>query len=180
MSTTTVAVALQMAATEELTATEQPNASSAAERRLTCNALNLSTTLTSTTVPKVDKAPIYRKHTFTSGVKITIDLTAAPGLKSPDSVTRAVDLTAAKLKHLLIRCGGSNNAAGVTIGEGALNPYPLFGAAKSVILKPGTVLGLGFNAVESSLPAVAAAVKEIDITPGASGDVVEIEMAFGT
>lgn len=180
MSTTNVSVSQLMSASEIFTATEQPNASSESDRTLKANSLNLSATLNSTSTPKVDKPPIYRKHTFLSGVKITIDLTAAPGLKSPDSASRAIDLTGAKLKHLQIRAGAGNNAAGVLVEPGSATPYSPFGATKSILVLPGEVVTHGFNGVESTKEAVDATHKLIDITPGATGDVFEIEMAFGT
>lgn len=180
MSTSYVTVAQQMSASEEFTAAEQPNSSSAAERTLKCNALNLSATLNSTSVPKVDKSPIYRKHTFISGVKITIDLTAAPGLKSPDSASRPIDLTGAKLKHIQMRAGTTNNAAGVLVEPGSATPYSPFGSSKSILVLPGEVVTHGFNGVESTKETVSSLLKLIDITPGASGDIFEIEMAFGT
>lgn len=180
MSITRVVVAQQMSASEEFTTAEQPNASSAAERTLSANAINLSATLNATSTPKVDKPAIYRKHTFVSGVKITIDLTAAPGLKSPDSATRAIDLTGAKLTHIQIRAGTGNNAAGVLVAFGSATPYSLFGPGGFVTLLPGEVCSHGFNGVASTKETVSASLKLIDITPGATGDVIEIEMAFGT
>lgn len=180
MSTTSVSINQIMTATEEFTTTEQPNASSASERQIKVNALNLSATLNATSTPKVDKPPIYRKHTFLSGVKITIDLTAAPGLKSPDSASRAIDLTGAKLKHIQLRAATTNNAAGVLVEPGSATPYSLFGTTKSILVLPGEVVTHGFNGVESTKETVSALLKLIDITPGATGDIIEIEMAFGT
>lgn len=180
MSNTTVTVAQTMTASEEFTTAEQPNATSAADRTLKCNSLNLSTTLSSTTTPKVDKPPVYRKITAPDTSIITVDLTAAPCLKTPDSASRAVDMTGAKLTHLQLRAGVGNNATGILIAPGAANPYPLLGTAKSIFLKPGQVLSLGYNAIASNLPAVSATVKNIDITPAAAGDILEIEMALGT
>lgn len=180
MSTSYVTVAQQMTMSEVLTTTEQPNSTSEADRTLKCNSLNQNATLGAASTPKVDKPPIYRKIVAPSTAIITVDLTAAPGLKSPDSVTRDVDLTGAKLKHLVLRAGSGNNVAGILIAPGAANPYPLFGAAKSILLLPGEEVVLAYNAVESQKPAVAAGVKNIDITPAATNDVLEIGMAFGT
>lgn len=180
MSNPTVSVNMQMSASEEFTTAEQPNANSAAERTLKANALNLSASLGSASTPKVDKPPVYRKITAPSTSIITVDLTAAPCLKSPDSASRAVDMTGAKVKHLQLRAAPTNNVAGILIAPGAANPYPLFGTAKSIIILPGEVIALGYNAVESQKPAVSGTVKNIDITPGATGDILEFEMALGT
>lgn len=181
MSTSYVTVNQQMSMSEILTLAEQPNSTSEADRTLKCTSLNQSATLGPTTTPKVDKPPIYRKiASFPGAALIQIDLTAAPGLKSPDSVTRAVDLTGAKLKHLVLRAGAANNSSGILIAPGSTNPYPLFGATKTILLLPGEEIVLAYNAVESQKPAVSGTVKYIDLTPSAAADVLEIGMAFGT
>lgn len=181
MSTTTASINIQMSASEELTTAEQPNATSAAERTLKCNALNYNASLSANSTPKVDISPIYRRCATGATALFTIDLTAAPGLKSPDSVTRSIDLTGKKLKHLMIKAGSANNAAGYLIAPGSANPYPLFGTAKSILLLPGEEIALACGAgVESQKAAVAAGVKNIDLTPGGTGDILEIAMAFGT
>lgn len=179
MSSTSASVSVQLSAQEEFTLAEQPYATQANDRTLRTGGLNLSTTLNGTSVPKVDKPPIYQKVTIPGGGSLTVDLTAAPGLSSPVAASRAVDLTGGKLKHYQLRAAGTNNASGVTVAPGGSDPYPLFGTAKSIIMGPGRLEAGGFNGVESDLPAVSATVKNITFT-GASGDVVEILMLFGT
>lgn len=180
MSNPAVSVSMLMSASEEFTTAEQPSATSAAERTLRVNSLNLSASLSSASTPKVDKPPVYRKITAPSTAIITVDLTAAPCLKSPDSASRAVDMTGAKVVHLQLKAASTNNAAGILIAPGAANPYPLFGAAKSILIFPGEVIALGYAAVASVKPAVAAGVKNIDITPGATGDILDLEIVLGT
>lgn len=180
MSTTKCKVQVGLSASETFTAAEMPGAASDADRTLVASSANLNTTLTPTTVPKVDKPVFYQKYTLGVGGTQTIDLTAAPALAGPAAATRTVDYTGAKLKAFLIRCGSSNNASRITIGPGASNPYPgMFGTGKSAILGPGSVIARTWDGVEADSGAVSGSAKTIDIA-GTAGDVITVEMIFGS
>ena len=176
MSSISVDLGMRMNAKEVFTAGELPIAASEAERTLKLNVLAHSTTLNGSSTPKVDKPPVYKK--ISAAGTTTIDLTAAPAIVAPGSSTRSVDMSGAKVKGYLIRCGEAN-AGLVTIAPGASNPYPLFGTGNEIDLGAGAVIAQTFDGVESNLPAVAALVKEIDVTTTGT-DEVEIELILGT
>lgn len=178
MSTTTLEVKLQLKTIEVLSATEAPAAPTEVQRKLTTGAKALDKTFSATTLPKVDQPPIARELTLAAAT--TINLAAALALAMPGGATRTLNMTGFRLKWFLFKAAAANNAAGITIAPGASNPYPIFGAAKSIILGPGRYECGGFDGIESDLPVVAGAVKEIDITPGAAGDVLYLELLFGT
>lgn len=178
MSTTMLEMLLQLKGKELLTEAEAPAANSQAERTLFTGKQGAKKTLHSTSTPKVDTPIIARQVTLAG--PITIDLTAALALTLPGAASRTVDVSGKRLKAFFFRCAVGNNAAGVTIAPGAANPYPPFGASKSVVLGKGRIECGGFDGVESDLPTVAAGARTIDITPGAAGDILYYEFHFGT
>ncbi|MGV3605214.1 MAG: hypothetical protein ACO1RA_02320 [Planctomycetaceae bacterium] len=178
MSSTSIAVTISANAQETFDASEQPTSSNESNRTLRVDSLNLSTSLYSTSTPKVDKPPIYKKITL-AGSTVTIDLTAAPCLASPSSVTRAVDMTGAKLKLLQVKAA-KTNANVINVAPGASNPYPFLGAGNDFSVGPGQVLCTSFDGVDSNLPAVGPTAKTIDISGATSGDVIEILIGMGT
>ena len=177
MSSTFLETTLRFNAREVFTAAEAPAAATEEHRTLRAGAHSLSKTYGLTTIPKVDKPPISRTITLTTGVPVTIDLTAAAALVLPNGATRNVDYTGAKVKAWLIRTK-KENAANVTIGGGA-NPYELFGAAVSLVLGKDAELVMAFRETESNLAAVAAGAKNLRLD-GTTGDVVYVDLILGT
>lgn len=176
MSATSLSVQLLMTGMEVFTAAEAASAASDAARTITLAGQDVNKTLDSTTTPKVEVPPVYRKVTI-SGTT-TIDLTAAAGVALPNSATRTLDNTGKKLVGYRFSCP-STNVGSVNVANGAANPYPIFGASKNVDVKPGqTVIGL-INGVASAYVAVSATVKNLDIT-GTAADIVYVELYFGT
>jgi hypothetical protein len=171
--TLTVTATLELSVREVLDTTDMPTGSTENDRTLRHNEFNGSAKLSATTTPKAERA-VISKLTLGAGIT-TIDLTAAT-----KSAGRVESMAGKKVVAYIIETNIGNNAAGVTIAPGAANPYPLFGAAKSVILGPGRTDMCAFaQGVDSNLPAVAGGVKNIDVS-GTTGDKVNIELIFGT
>jgi len=170
-------VAMRFNAREVFTEAEAPAAASEEQRTLRAGAHSLSKTLGATSTPKVDKAPISRTITLTTGVPVTIDLTAAAALVLPGGATRTVDYTGAKVKAWLIRTK-KENVGNVTIG-GAASPYELFGPAVSLVLGKDAQIAMAFRETESSLAAVAGGAKNLQFA-GTTGDVVYFDAILGT
>lgn len=178
MSTTMLEMLLQFKGKELLTEAEAPAANSQAERTLFTGKKQAKKTLNATSTPKVD-GPIIAREVTLAG-PLTIDFSAALALTLPGAASRTVDVTGKRLKAFFLRCAVGNNAAGVTIAPGAANPYPVFGAARTIVLGKGRIECGGFDAIESDLPTVAVGARTIDITPGAAGDILYYEFHFGT
>lgn len=180
MSTTQLAVSLQITGQEVFSAAEAPAAAGEEQRTLRTGSNSVSLNKTTTSTPKVDKPPVSQKITLGAGTT-TLDLAAIAALAMPSGATRTVDLTGAKLKTLVLRTEPNNNAAGVTIAPGGSNPYPMFGSGNDIILYPDSQLVLTFRNTEppTGIPAVAGGAKEIDLS-GTTADVIHVEMYFGT
>lgn len=179
MSSTYLDLGLRVAGREIFTTTEAPAAANEAARTLSTGQHSFQKTLGPSTTPALTKPLVSREITLTSAVITTVDLAAIAALALPAGATRTVDLTGAKVVAILIRTKNTNNAAGVNIAPGAANPYPLFGTGNDITLLPDCELVMAFRETASALPAVAAAVKEIDLT-GTTGDVVWLEIYAGT
>lgn len=181
MSDSYVDIGLRMNGREIFTAAEAPAAASEQQRTLLGGRHAFSKTLGPTTTPALSEPLVSQEITIPGGGSVTLDLTAIAALALPGSATRTVDLTGAKLKALLIRTHADNDDAGVNIAPGASNPYPMFGTGNDITLYPDSQLCLAFRATEppAGIPAVAGAVKTLDIT-GTEDDVVWIELYFGT
>lgn len=177
MSTTRATIDLSVLAQEEFTATEVPGAGTVSERTLKTGGSNqASLQLSSSSTPSLTKPPISK--TITIAGTITLDLTAIAAAAIPAAATRTVDLTGAKLVAFTLRAK-SDNAAAINVAPGASNPYPMFGTANDLDVKPGEHISGSFRDVASSKPAVAGAVKTIDIS-GTDGDVLYLDLLFGT
>lgn len=177
MSTKRAQVVFSVLHTEEFTAAEVPSAGSVSERTLRSgkgNDANLS--LSESTTPAVNKAAISK--TVTISGTITIDLTAVAAAAIPAAATRTVDLTGGKLVAFNMRAASANVAA-INVAPGASNPYPMFGTGNDLDVKPGEQIAGSFRDVASSKPAVAGAVKTIDIS-GTNGDILYLDLLFGT
>lgn len=172
MSSTNATVSIQVLASEVFTASEVASGANEADRTIK-STVKLAATLTSTTTPSVTKPPVYKSLAATA----TIDLTAVQAAAMPNSATRSVDMTGAKVVGAVLKAGAAN-ASAVNIAPGASNPYPLFGTANDIDLKPGMVVAIGLNGVASQLPAVSSTVKNIDVTISGS-DTVEILLLLG-
>lgn len=178
MSATYLDIALRLNGREVLTTSEAPSAASEAQRTMAVGNRNYAAALHATSTPKLDKPPV--SLVLTLSAPTTINLAAIAGLALPGTATRTLDLTGARPKAFLFRAGPTNHAAGITIEEGAAQPYPLFGAGNVFVLLPGMVVAVGFAAVESTLPAVAAGVRNILFTGGAVTDVLYWDLYTGT
>lgn len=176
MSNVSIVANLALSGQEVFDATEAPSGGSQAARTLTITGRDVSTTLDSTTTPKVEISPIVRKVTI-SGTT-TIDLTSAAGVSLPATAARSIDASAKKLVAVRLSCPTTNVGA-VNVAPGASNPYPLFGTGNDVDIKPGQTLIALISGVASSYPAVSGTVKTLDIT-GTTNDVLHVEMYFGT
>lgn len=176
MSTVSIVANLALSGQEVFDATEAPSGGSQAARTLSITGRDVSTTLDSTTTPKVEVSPIVRKVTI-SGTT-TIDFTAGAGVALPAAASRSVDATGKKLVALRLSCP-TTNAGAVNVAPGAANPYPIFGTGNDVDVKPGETVIKIINGVASSYPAVSGTVKNIDIT-GTANDVIHVEAYFGT
>lgn len=176
MSNTSLVANLSLAGAEVFTAAEAPSGATAAARTVSITGPDISTTLDSTTTPKIEVAPIVRKVTI-SGT-ITIDFTAAQGVALPAAATRTLDHTGKKLVAVRLSCP-STNVAVINVAPGASNPYPLFGTGNDIDVKPGQTVIAIMNGVASSYGAVSPTVKTIDIS-GTNGDVIQVECYFGT
>lgn len=180
MSSTSLDLSFRCTGREVFTAAEAPAAGTEQQRTLQTGTNGFSKTLNGSSTPKLDQPLISREITL--GGATTLDLAAIAALALPSAATRTVDLTGKKLKAVLLRSKSTNNAAGINIAPGAANPYPMFGAGNDITLYPDAELMMAFRATEppAGIPAVAAGAKEIDLTPGAAGDVLYIELYFGT
>lgn len=176
MSTIRAQVNLSVLASEEFTAVEVPSAGTVSERTLKSGGGNqASLQLSSTTTPSLTMPPISK--TVTIAGTITLDLTAIAGAVVPPSATRTVDLTGAKLVAFTMRAADAN-AAAINVAPGAANPYPMFGTANDLDVKPGEQISGSFRAVASSKPAVSGTVKTLDIS-GTNGDILYLDLLFG-
>lgn len=176
MSNTSLVANLSLAGSEVFTAAEAPSGATAAARTVAITGPDISTTLDSTTTPKIEVPPIVRKVTI-SGT-ITIDFTAAQGVALPASATRTIDQTGKKLVAMRLSCP-ITNAAVVNVAPGASNPYPLLGTGNDIDIKPGQTVIAIMTGIASSYGAVSSTVKTLDIT-GTTNDVVQCEFYFGT
>lgn len=176
MSNVSIVANLALSGQEVFDVTEAPSGGSQAARTLTITGRDVSTTLDSTTTPKVEISPIVRKVTI-SGTT-TIDLTAAAGVSLPAAASRSIDASAKKLVAARLSCPTTNVGA-VNVAPGASNPYPLFGTGNDVDIKPGETVVKIVSGVASSYPAVSGTVKTLDIT-GTTNDVLFVELYFGT
>ncbi len=130
-------------------------------------AFNLSgPAMSANTTPRVDKAS-YKSHTLTAGAK-TIDLTALQGVNDV-----AIDATGLKLQTIIIKNPVGNNP--MTIGEGAVNGYPIFGAANDLTVPGGCTMTMIFN---DQLVDVGATDLAIDIV-GTGTESVDIGICLG-
>lgn len=173
MSSTTATIVLNLSAAEVFTSTEFPAGASEADRTIR-STLKLTQSMSSSTTPKVDKPPISQKIAATT----TIDLTAVQGAVMPSTATRSIDLTSAKIVAAIFRAKTTNTSA-VNIAPGGSDPYPIFGTGNDIDLKPGMVVGVGFDGVATTLPAVSSTVKNITVTIAGS-DSVEVILLAGT
>ncbi len=173
MSSTTSTIVLNLSAAEVFTAAEFPGGASEADRTIR-STLKLTQSMSSSTTPKVDKPPVSLKIAATT----TIDLTAVQGAVMPSTATRTIDLTGAKVVAAVFRAKSDNTSA-VNIAPGGSDPYPVFGTANDIDIKPGMVVAIGFDGVATTLPAVSSTVKNITVTVSGS-DSVEVLLLAGT
>lgn len=168
--TVTLTQQIVATATEILDAASVANAATADGRTLRSDALNVTQSLSGSTTPPVNN--VVQLNLAGTGAAQTINLTAAP-----KSAGRTADLSGKKLVALILKAPAANVSA-VTIAPGAANPYPPFGAGKSILLDPGEVLQKTFLKDKATAkPAVAGAVKNIDITI-AVGDTLAALLIF--
>jgi hypothetical protein len=173
MSATSVDVTVRMAGKEVFTTVEVPGATSEIQRTLSAGGQSANVSLNPSSTPKVDQPPVSLKITVTG----TVNLTAVAGLAVPPG-GRTLDMTGKKLVGFLLRAPTANTSV-VNVAPGAANPYPLLGAGNDIDLPPGSVLGFSFVDKATSLPAVGATVKNIDITIAGS-DVLYLDAYLGT
>lgn len=176
MSTKQLVANLTMTGSETFTAAEQPGGATQADRTLKITGGDLTVTLDATSTPKIEVSPIVR--TVTISGTTTIDLTAAAGAVIPASASRAVDASTKKLVAFRFSCPGTNQAA-VNVAPGASDPYPIFGTANDIDVRPGWTIPGVLNGVNPSHAAVSSTAKNIDIT-GTTGDKITIELYFGS
>lgn len=176
MSNVTLNANLSLAGAEVFTAAEAPTGGTQQARTLNITGADVSTTLDSTTTPKIEVSPVVRKITI-SGTT-TIDLTAAAGVALPISASRTVDATGKKLVAVRLSCPVTNVGA-VNVAPGSSNPYPLFGTGNDLDVKPGQTIIAIVTGVASSYAAVGPTAKNIDVT-GTANDVLNVELYFGT
>jgi len=131
--------------------------------------------LDGSSTPAVTTKPVDLSHTFGSGSPVSKDLTAAP---LAENTGDTIDLTGKKLVAILFAAAAANNAGGVTIGAHATNGYNVAGNADTFKIFPGETMVRGVNGVASGFPAVGSGAKIIELTPGASGDVITIKALF--
>ena len=177
MSATKLDVTILFSGREVFDTTEVPFASTEQQRTLNMGASSLSTSYGATTTPKTDKSPISQKITL-GGSPTTLDLTAIAGTAIPSAATRMLDMTGAKLVAIQLTAPATNFAA-VNVAPGGANPYPPFGAGNDIDVAPGETIGSAVAGIASSKPAVSGTVKNITIS-GTSGDVLNVDMYFGT
>lgn len=178
MSATKLNLTLRLEGQEIFTTVEAPFAVTAAQRTLSIGGNNLSARLGASSTPKIDKQPVSLLITLGSGVT-TIDLTAIAGLAMPPGATRTLDMTAAKLVAWII-AADADNTNDVLVDGAVLTPYPLFGSGKSRLFNPGEVAASCFNGVASGKPLVSSTVKNIGLSSGHAGDIVGLDLYFGT
>lgn len=176
MSNVTLSANLSLAGAEVFTAAEAPTGGTQQARTLNITGADVSTTLDSTTTPKIEVSPVVRKITI-SGTT-TIDLTAAAGVALPIAASRTVDATGKKLVAVRLSCP-STNVGAVNVAPGGSNPYPLFGTGNDVDVKPGQTIIAIVTGVASSYGAVGPTAKNVDVT-GTANDVLNVELYFGT
>lgn len=117
------------------------------------SSFNLTNTiLNSASTPPVTVAS-YQTYALVAGA-LTIDLQALLGVN--DEVQ---DATGLKLQTIIIRNPSGNSK--ITIGEGAVNGYPIFGAANDLEVPADSEVGMKFA---DTLADVASADSEIDIS----------------
>lgn len=160
--------------TEVLASADSPARKSGQLQQVFAN-YNQKVTYNATSTPNVDKPAVDLSVTIASSPE-TIDLTAVPSARD---VNDNVDLSGSKLVAVLLYARAAN-AADLTVGFGASNPYPIFGASKELILAPGELIEIGFQSgSETSKPAVSGTVKNIDVA-GTVADVLYGIAIFGT
>jgi hypothetical protein len=109
----------------------------------------------------------YQTYPLVAGAK-TLDLTALEGVENV-----LQDCSGLKLQSMIITNPLGNSV--MTVGEGAVNGYALFGAGNSVAIKPG--MTIAFDAPET-LDAVSGTDKTIDIA-GILVETIDIGMILG-
>ena len=176
MSSTYLDLTLRANGREIFTTAEHP-ASSEAARTLKNGQNNVNKTFGPTSTPAIEKSPISRIITL-AGSPITIDLTAAAVLALPSSATRTADMSGKKLVAMVARADDENTDP-ITIGEGT-NGYPLFGVGVLPEILPGECLAKWFANVASGLPAVSGGVNDEIEIDGTSGDILYLDLYFGT
>lgn len=176
MSNTSLVANLSLAGSEVFTAAEAPSGANASARTITVTGPDIAATLDSTTTPKIEVPPIVRKVTISGTV--TIDFTAAQGVALPAAATRTLDHSGKKLVAMRLSCPVTN-AAVINVAPGGSNPYPLFGTANDIDVKPGQTIIMIMTGIASSYGAVSGTVKTLDFT-GTNNDVIQCEFYFGT
>ena len=124
------------------------------------------TVLNSSSTPPVTMTS-YQTYTMTAGAFI-IDLRALLGVN--DEVQDANGL---KLQTIIIRNKSGNNA--ITIGEGATNGYPIWGAGNDLIVPADSEMGMNFN---ETLADVSATDKTIDVA-GTGTETFDVGICLG-
>ena len=110
---------------------------------------------------------------FTALETLDVGVDAVP---SPDMVVlhhKLQDANGLKLQTIMITNPSGNNP--ITIGEGASNGYPIWGASNDVIYPAATDQGTKFS---DSLPDVSATDKTIDIT-GTGTETFDVGICLG-
>jgi len=131
------------------------------------NGFNLTNTLlNSASTPPVTTTS-YQTYALVSGA-LTIDLQALLGVN--DEVQ---DATGLKLQTIIIRNPSGNNT--ITIGEGAANGYPIWGAGNDLEVPADSEIGMKFA---DTLADVAAADSEIDIA-GTGTETFDVGICLG-
>lgn len=136
-------------------------------KSVTHSAIDLDTgaLTSSTTVPVTDVASFSKALSTGTG---TIDLTALDGTEA------TIDGSGKKVQAVLFR-NPSTNANAITIVEGAINGYALFGASFSIILQPGQQFGAY---LKDAAPDIAAGDKTIDIS-GTGSQALDVVLVIG-
>jgi len=157
---------------ETLAAADAPAAATSSGRQLQTGGFSVTQSLSGTTQPAVEDAPLVQQVTI-SGTT-TIDFTSAP-----QQAGRTGDMTGLKVVAAIFKPAADNIGA-INIAPGAANPYPLFGTANDIDLAPGQMIVIGTLAgIDANLPSVSSSVKTIDIT-GTATDTMDVEIHFGT
>jgi hypothetical protein len=177
MSSTYLELTLRANGREVFTTAEAPSARTEAERTLKCGQNNVNKTLSPSTTPAIEKSPISRTITL-AGSPVSIDLTAAAVLALPAAATRTVDMAGKKLVAIIAR-GDDDNTDPITIAEGT-NGYPVFGAGVVLPVLPGETVVKYFSTIASGHPAVSGGVNDEIEIDGTSGDILYLDLFFGT